>query len=193
MININLVEKFKKALLLTPFLFMACSELKITSIPNTIQFSNTHSDSNFLCIPAAYTTIDGVIEGKYIINGISHGQKSLKEFVSIHPTKGLLIGNTWYSNNGFQQHILVKNSKSRTFVDQRIARRRCLCSKKGEYFIIESMFPITLTEFAQLVSNHCDNAVNLDMGDYGYGWIGKNKHSRIFKYNKHKQTNWIVC
>ena len=172
---------------------MACSELKITSIPNTIQFSNTHSDSNFLCIPAAYTTIDGVIEGKYIINGISHGQKSLKEFVSIHPTKGLLIGNTWYSNNGFQQHILVKNSKSRTFVDQRIARRRCLCSKNGEYFIIESIFPITLTEFAQLVSNHCDNAVNLDMGDYGYGWIGKNKHSRIFKYNKHKQTNWIVC
>ena len=31
----------------------------------------------------------------------------------------------------------------------------------GEYFIIESIFPITLTEFAQLVSNHCNNAVNL--------------------------------
>ena len=163
-ININLVEKCKKVLLITPFLFIGCSELQIIPIPNTIQFSNTCSDSNFLCIPAAYTSIDGTIEGEYRINDISYGKKSLKEFVSIHPTKGLIVGNKWYSDNGFQQHILVKNSRSRT-----------------------------LTEFAQLVSNHCYNAVNLDMGDYGYGWIGKNKYSRMFKYNKHKQTNWIIC
>lgn len=39
----------------------------------------------------------------------------------------------------------------------------------------------------------CYNAVNLDMGDYGYGWIGKSKHTRWAKYNQDKQTSWIVC
>lgn len=29
------------------------------------------------------------------------------------------------------------------------------------------------------------------MGDYGYGWYKRKKFSRIFKYNRDKQTNWI--
>jgi len=52
---------------------------------------------------------------------------------------------------------------------------------------------MTLSDFAQEVSHYCYNAVNLDMGDYGYGWIGKSKHTRWAKYNQDKQTSWIVC
>ena len=45
--------------------------------------------------------------------------------------------------------------------------------------------------FAKEVSKYSYNAVNLDMGEFGYGWIGKNKHTRWARYNRDKQTSWI--
>lgn len=157
---------------------------------------DTYNPNVYLCLPAAYTSIDNTIEGAYRINGKTHGLNTLKEFVSIHPTKGLIIGNRWYSNNGFQQHVLVKNNKARKFKDERKRYRRVLCHE-GEnatsYLIIESTYPMTLSDFSKEVSKYCYNAVNLDMGNYSYGWIGKNKHSLWSKYNQEKQTSWIVC
>lgn len=173
-------------------LLTSCSQLIITPIPNTIRFSNSYSDSNTICIPAAYTSVTGTIEGAYRINDSVYGSKTRTEYISITPT-GLIIDHKWHGQNGFQQHVLVKNSKPRTFKPQKPFRRRALCSKDENYFIIESTLPMDLTEFAQLIAPYCDNAVNLDTGDYGYGWIGRDKRFRIFKYNKYKQTNWIIC
>ncbi len=177
-------------------LFSILAPVTIVRVPGGIKFSDTYNPNVYLCLPAAYTSIDNTIEGAYRINGKTHGLKTLKEFVSIHPTKGLIIGNRWYSNNGFQQHVLVKNNKARKFKDERKRYRRVLCHE-GEnstsYLIIESTYPMTLSDFSKEVSKYFYNAVNLDMGNYSYGWIGKNKHSRWSKYNQEKLTSWIVC
>ena len=53
---------------------------------------------------------------------------------------------------------------------------------------------MTLNRFSESIHKYCRNAVNLDMGDYGYGWYGwygKRKFSRIFRYNRDEQTNWL--
>ena len=52
---------------------------------------------------------------------------------------------------------------------------------------------MTMNEFSAEVAKHSDNAVNLDMGRWGYGWIGKKKLSRWTKVYRNWQTNWIVC
>ena len=39
----------------------------------------------------------------------------------------------------------------------------------------ESVTPMTLSDFANELSKICCTAVNLDTGNYGYGWYGKKK------------------
>ena len=51
---------------------------------------------------------------------------------------------------------------------------------------------MTMNEFAAEVARHSTNAVNLDMGRWGYGWIGKKKLSPWAVVFKHWQTNWII-
>ena len=78
--------------------------------------------------------------------------------------------------------------------DSRKRIRRALCNenKTGyELMIVESAVPVTLSDFAKELSKICYTAVNLDTGNYGYGWYGKMKFSRWAYYNKGKQTNWI--
>ena len=171
-------------------------KVKITQISGTVQFTDTYQPDAAMCIPAAYTGYNGNIEGQYRINGVTYGSKSLKEFTSIHPTKGLIISSQWVSGNGFQQHVLVKNGKARSFKDKRRFRRRALCtcsSAPGSLFIIESTRKMTMNEFAAEVARHSTNAVNLDMGRWGYGWIGKKTLSPWAVVFKHWQTNWIYC
>ena len=175
-----------------------CIMVPVTMVPvsSDIKFTNVYAPDAYLCLPAAYTSLNGEIEGQYRIDSRNHGKKSLKEYTSIHPTKGLVVGNKWYSDNGFQQHVLVKNYKARKFKDKRKRYRRALCCETSDspsYLIIESTYPMTLSDFAQEVSHYWYNAVNLDMGHYGYRWIGKSKHTRWAKYNRDKQTSWIVC
>lgn len=170
-------------------------KVKITQIQGQVQFTDTYKHGAAICIPAAYTDKEGEIEGQYRINGKTYGSRSLKEFTSIHPTKGLVIAHEWMSENGFQQHVLVKNGKVRSFKDKRRFRRRALCcssSNPGSMFIIESTRKMTLNEFAAEVARYSTTAVNLDMGRWGYGWIGTKTLSPWAVVFKHWQTNWIV-
>ena len=179
------------------YLFIAKAEkIRITPIEGDLKFTDTYQPEALVCIPAAYTETDGSIIGQYRIKGKSYGRKVFKELVSLHPDKGLVISQDWASADGFQQHVLVKNGKARPFKDSRKFRRRALCSddsNPGSYIIIESTSPMTMSDFADEVAKHTRNAVNLDMGRWGYGWIGKKKIGRWARIFKNLQTNWIVC
>lgn len=179
------------------YLFIARAEkVKVTRIEGTLVFTDEYKPEATICIPAAYTDGDGKIVGQYRIKNKSYGSKYFKERVSLHPSKGLVISSEWTSANGFQQHVLVKNGKVKSFKDKRKFRRRALCSddsKPGSYVIIESTRRMTMNEFSAEVAKHSNNAVNLDMGRWGYGWIGKKKLSRWTRVYKNWQTNWIVC
>ena len=171
-------------------------KVKVTHIKGQVQFTDKYMPDVFMCIPAAYTDLDGKIEGQYRINGKTCGTKSRIERVSLHPTKGLVISKGWVSDNGFQQHVLVKNGKVRHFMDKRRFRRRALCSDDsatGTFLIIESTRKMTMNEFTAEVARYSKNAVNLDMGRWGYGWIENKIHSPWAIVFKHWQTNWIVC
>jgi hypothetical protein len=164
-------------------------------IEGKLVFTDKYDPDAKVCIPAAYTRMDGEIEGLYRINGVTGGRKTLKERVSLHPTKGIVISTQWQSANGFQQHILVKDGTMRHFKDQRKFRRRALCndaSNPDSLFIIESRGRMTMNEFAEVLSEHSTNAVNLDMGRWGYAWNDKRKLSRWAAPFKGWQTNWIV-
>ena len=164
-------------------------------IEGKLVFTDKYDPNAKVCIPAAYTRMDGEIEGLYRINGVTGGRKTLKERVSLHPTKGFVISTQWQSANGFQQHILVKDGTMRHFKDQRKFRRRALCndaSNPDSLFIIESRGRMTMNEFAEVLSEHSTNAVNLDMGRWGYAWNDKRKLSKWAAPFKGWQTNWIV-
>lgn len=169
--------------------------IKSFPIEGKLVFTDKYDPDAKVCIPAAYTGTDEKIEGQYRINGVTKGEKRLKERVSLHPTKGIVISTQWQSANGFQQHILVKDGKVRSFRDKCRFRRRALCndaSNPDSLFIIESRCRMTMNEFAAVLSKHSTNAVNLDMGRWGYGWNDKRKLSRWAAPFKSWQTNWIV-
>lgn len=157
-------------------------------------FTNQYDKDALLMIPAAYTNEDGTIQGEYRIGGKIYGTPSRKERISLHPAKGIVISGSWHSGNGFQQTVLVKNGRARMHDDTRKRIRRALCNENStgcSFMIVESATPMTLSDFAKELSKICYTAVNLDTGNYGYGWYGKLKFSRWAYYNKNKQTNWI--
>ena len=157
-------------------------------------FTNQYDKDALLMIPAAYTNEDGTIQGEYRIDGKIYGTPSRKERISLHPAKGIVISGSWHSGNGFQQTVLVKNGRARMHDDTRKRIRRALCNENStgcSFMIVESATPMTLSDFAKELSKICYTAVNLDTGNYGYGWYGKLKFSRWAYYNKNKQTNWI--
>lgn len=171
-------------------------KVKLTHIMGEVEFTDRYQPNTSMCIPAAYTGYDGKIEGEYRIKGKTYGGQSLKERVSLHPSKGIVISNEWASGNGFQQHVLVKSGRVRHFKDKRRFRRRALCSddsSPGSVLIIESTRKMTMNEFAAEVAKYSKNAVNLDMGRWGYGWIGDKIHSPWAVFFKNWQTNWIYC
>ena len=176
--------------------FPQVAKVKVTHIEGKVMFTDKYMPGASMCIPAAYTDLDGKIKGQYRLNGKTYGTPSIKERVSLHPTKGLTISRNWIYANGFQQHVLVKNGKTRHFKDMRRYRRRALCSDDsapGSLLIIESTRKMTMNEFAAEVAKYSRNAVNLDMGRWGYGWVGNKIHSPWAIVFKHWQTNWIVC
>ena len=170
------------------------SKLDFYPLENHVAFTDSYKPDASMLIPAAYTSTEGTIEGQYRINGVTSGKKCMKECVSIHPTKGLVVSKTWQSKNGFQQHVLVNNSKARTFRDPKYRRRRALCcDSSNRLFIVESQLPITLNKFANELSGHFRVAVNLDMGPWGYGWVGDESLFLWAYFFKGLQTSWIYC
>ncbi len=160
-----------------------------------LKWSMTRPEDARMCLPAAFTDENGKVEGSYRIDGKSF-QTNKRRKVSLKGNT-FVISSNWQSDNGFQQLTLVYNKsvpikKGR---DLRKSRRRALCKRGNETFILESDRRMTLYDFACECSKHCDYAVYLDMGEYGYGYIktgSTTNHLMPWAYfTKYKQTNWL--
>ena len=160
-----------------------------------LKWSNTRPQNAKMCIPAAFTDEQGQILGAYRINGKTYeANKTMRMRVSL---KGdmFFISSKWMGDNGFQQLTLVNNSKAMKFHDTRKTIRRALCKDKNGAFILQSNYPMTMSDFALECGKRCTNATYLDMGEFGYGYIKNGLFTSplyIWGYfTRHKQTNWL--
>jgi hypothetical protein len=143
-----------------------------------------------------FSNAKNYVVGSNKINGKSY-VKNRAYCTKVSLIDGTFVTNKlWKSDNGFQQILLVKNNvpvkfkgSVKTFI------RRALCKDKNKTFLIESNYPMTMSTFAKYCSEHCSDAVYLDMGEYGYGYIKNGFFTRplyIWGYfTRHKQTNWL--
>ena len=191
----------KKILLILSVLFIsfllykAHTKVTIINIPKgELKWSNIKPLQAKLCIPAAFSSIKNKVVGAYKIDGISYNSNKKYKVSLLNDT--FTINRSWQSNNGFQQIILVKDNKVFNLGKSQKKRiRRALCKNESKTFLIESNYPMTMTEFAQNCSKHCSDAIYLDMGEYGYGYIKRGIFTLplyliAYPY-RHKQTNWL--
>ena len=186
-------------------LIMICSVLAYLHIAKKVtrfelpqgelKWSDVKPQNAKLCIPAAFTDENGEISGAYKQSGKTYQNgKALNMRVSLKD-ESFYITKNWMSDNGFQQLTLVYNSKPMKFRDSSMAIRRALCKDEDSAFILQSNYPMTLDKFAIQCSKHSTNATYLDMGEYGYGYIRKNRMIRPLYiwgfFTRGKQTNWI--
>jgi len=175
--------------------------LLIITLPDhcTLEFTDRRPSSDaLLCIPAAFTTPEGTIQGAYTIAGQMHGRYNGHTKVSIAGST-FSLGSTFTTANGFQQMCLVRNRQPIHFRDTSRYVRRALCksSERGPAFIVQSLKPMTMTAFARLLSRRVHSAVYTDMGSYGFGWYHTSPTptylSTLYFYKQNRQTNWLVC
>lgn len=158
-----------------------------------LKWSKTRPENAKMCLPAAFTDVNGGITGAYRISGKSYHDNNKRKVSLVD--NSFIISPKWRSSNGFQQLTLVYNSRPMTFKDTRKYIRRALCKTKKEAFILESNYPMTMSAFAHYCSKQCTDAAYLDMGEYGYGYIKYGIFTRplyIWAYfSRQKQTNWL--
>lgn len=172
-------------------IFIIMCPLSVIKLEGDLSFTTDYDATAKLCVPAAYTHTDGNIRGQYRLNGKVYGTRRFRTVVNVYQDK-IEISRQWKSPNGFQQHILVWNGKEKKFKDPKKAKRRALCTTDSGLCIVTSRYPITMSEFALMLKPHYQNAVNLDMGDFGFGWYKYHIFSAYAFYNRHKQTNWLT-
>ena len=199
------MKRFLRTLSIAFFILCLCLgivyihfEKKVTrfDLPKgELKWSNKRPQNAKMCVPAAFTDEQGQILGAYRINGKTYeANKTMVMRVSL---KGdmFFISRKWMGDNGFQQLTLVNNSKAMKFHDTRKTIRRALCKDKDGAFILQSNYPMTMSDFALECGKRCTNATYLDMGEFGYGYIKNGFFTRplyIWGYfSRDKQTNWI--
>lgn len=100
LISIMPSDTMKRLIIITTSILMCigiCSyisknakeSLTIFNINGDICFTHKYDKDADICIPDAYTTKGGDIQGEYRINGVTKGIQSRKERVSIHPVDAL--------------------------------------------------------------------------------------------------------
>lgn len=159
-----------------------------------LKWSYIKPENARMCLPAAFTGVDGKIMGSYRYDGKNYQSNRYYRKVSLKGDK-FYISRNWLSDNGFQQLTLVCDSKPMKFYDSRRTIRRALCKDENGAFILQSNYPMTMSAFAVECAKCCTNAAYLDMGEYGYGYIKKDRFARPLYiwgfFSRHKQTNWI--
>lgn len=179
------------------YVFAPRSLVRIDLPEGKLCWATERPSQALFCVPAAYSD-KGLVLGEYRFGGKTYqGSKSaLKHYVSLADSV-FYVDKKWHSDLGFQQHPLVVDGTPIKFGKDGNRRhfRRALCKNKNGLFILQSNFPVTLTDFAITCSKHATNAVNLDMGEYGYGytrmWDVTVPLMPLMWFSRENQTNWL--
>lgn len=173
-------------------------------------------NSVMLCIPCAFTSYVGSIDGIYMSDGRLHH----KHFVSnacggagvicngsiemISTNKGKVFTPEFLKDLSekraslFQQFLVVENGVPAHFKDKTLFQRRAIAKlKDGQTVMFESKTPLTLTQFGlDLKELGAKNAIYTDMGAYDEGWYRDTENSVKPIGNDRsltgKQTNWFT-
>lgn len=188
------MKKILFVLLLIVIVFAFSKTTICFEIPKgNLYWSDKYPSNAKLCVPASFTGENGSIIGSHRIDNITKGSNVYHK-VSLIGNK-FYVDKRWHSKNGFTQMALVVDNKAKRFKDNRYFVRRALCKNENKSFIIESIFPMKLSDFAQECAKFSTNAVNLDMGSYGFGYTticGIKIPMALWSiFWKHKQTNWV--
>lgn len=172
------------------FLLFQFDSVTIFELPEgNLMWSTERPNNAKFCVPAAFTSEEGTVEGEYKLDGrIYNPNKRLK--ISLDGNT-FYVDKVWRSDVGFQQLILVHKGKAKSFKDSRRYVRRALCKKNERVFLVESNSKMTLTEFAKECNKVSSEAVYLDMGSYGFGYLGNRLLSPFAFFGRMKQSNWL--
>lgn len=179
------------------YLFSYGSVVRVELPQGRLVWSTSRPANASFCVPAAYS-YKGNVLGRYRMGSEEYNvnQTGLKHCVSLTDST-FYLDRKWHSKLGFQQHPLVVNSVPVRYGRDKERRhvRRALCKDGRGMFILQSNFPVTMTDFAVVCSKYATNAVNLDMGNYGYGYTelwGHRFHLLPYAWFKREdQTNWL--
>jgi len=173
-------------------------------------------DTVLLCIPCAFTSYVGSVDGVYICDGKLHH----RHFVADNFGGAAVIQNgsieLMSTNKGkelttkflddlvkkkaslFQQFLIVENGQPAHFKDKTLFQRRAIAKfKDGQTAVFESRTAITLTAFGHdLRGAGVTDALYTDMGAYDEGWYrDSEKNVKAMGLDKSltgKQTNWLI-
>ena len=174
--------------LITP---LKLSGIKIIELPKgELIWTTERPRKAKMCIPAAFTGLPGSIMGEYRLNGVVHNRNKKTYRISICKDN-FYVDKKWLTDNGFQQYVLVLNGKASHYGDSRKTVRRAICKKDNHIFLVESRYPMTMSGFAAECAKVSACAVYLDMGEYGYGYVGSRILSLWAYFSRDKQTNWL--
>ncbi len=168
------------------------------------------------CIPCAFTSYVGSIDGVYICDGKVHHRHFVSDqiggaaiiqngnFELIPTDKGKVLTNNYLNELAkkratlFQQFLIVQDGVPAHFKDKTLFQRRAIAKMKdGQTAIFESKTAITLSQFGQdLKDAGARNALYTDMGAYDEGWYRDSekvvKPLGLDRSLTNKQTNWLT-
>lgn len=153
-----------------------------------LKWSYLKPENAKMCLPAAFTEMNGEIKVSYRYEGKNYQHNRYYRKVSLKDDM-FFISKNWLSDNGFQQLTLVCDSKASRFCDSRRKVRRALFKDENGAFILQSNYPMTLSDLQLSVANAVpalqtwiwENMVMLrkvvlqDRFTYGDSLVGTNK------------------
>ncbi|MBA3858351.1 MAG: hypothetical protein C0507_15710 [Cyanobacteria bacterium PR.3.49] len=169
-----------------------------------------------LCIPCAFTSYVGSIDGVYIHDGKLHHRHFVADnfggaaiiqngTISLMPTnKGKALTPKFLDElakkkaSFFQQFLVVEHGQAAHFKDKTLFQRRAIAKlKDGKTALFESKTAITLNSFGQDLKNAgAVDALYTDMGAYDEGWYRETEKSvkpmGLDRSLTNKQTNWLT-
>ena len=179
---------------------------------------NKYDTSIYLCIPAAFTTLDKYqIDGLYICDGKVGNKDKINRTLGggieiingkctiFHTGYGKLLTDTLVDSiaklkgSFFQQIWMIDKGKVADINETVVTYRRGIAIfKDGKTAIIESLRPMTLKTFANdLYAMDVISLIYTDMGSWDEGWYRSFRNGKIVPMGSNhtqtsKQSNWVV-